>query len=132
MCSLALQQVTRVSLTTQLNAPGRHVNALGRHGPHIAAHGDVRSGEADSNEEPQERAISLQDALNGHVQIMPGHFSSRSFDRMSRRQPRTALHAEARRRVSQKTSTCTTRAVMVNAFAIGEAGARARATMGSA
>jgi hypothetical protein len=52
--------------------------------------------------------LSLPDGLIGCVRIVLGHFSSRSFDRMSRRQPRTALHAEARRRVSRKTSTCTT------------------------
>jgi hypothetical protein len=57
------------------------------------------------HQEPQERAISLPDGLIGCVRIVPGHFSSRSFDRMSRRQPQTALHAEARRRVSRKTST---------------------------
>jgi len=53
-------------------------------------------------------AERMADAVIGYIQIMLGHFSSQSFDRMSRRQPRTALDAEARRRVSRKTSTCTT------------------------
>jgi len=53
-------------------------------------------------------AERMADAVIGYVQIMLGRFSSQSFDRMSRRQPRTALDAEARRRVSRRTSTCTT------------------------
>jgi len=63
-----------------------------------------------------------------YVQIMLGHFSSRSFDRMfapaSRELP---LMPKLACRVDRKDFNMHDRAVMVNAFAIMEAGGRGHA-----
>jgi hypothetical protein len=83
------------------------------------------------HEEPQERAISLLDALIGCVQITLGisaHDPSIGRRAASRELPSCRGSPQG----ESKDFNMHDRAVMVNAFAIKEAGARARAAMGSA